>query len=84
MGQGAGRTSSVAADRSAQPDPKPVAQATCTIATRFRNRFRVMRALRFERKIVKYGAARVASIRKAGRGAVYGPLSLDDDAKHLP
>ena len=43
-----------------------------------------MRALLFERKIVKYGAARAASIRKAGRGAVYGPLSLDDDAKHLP
>ncbi len=43
-----------------------------------------MRALVFERKIVKYGAARISSIRKAGRGAVYGPLSLDDDLKHLP
>ena len=43
-----------------------------------------MKALVFERKVVKYGAARLASIRKAGRGAVYGPLSLDADAKHLP
>ena len=43
-----------------------------------------MKALVFERKILKYGAARLASMRKAGRGAVYGPLSLDDDARPVP
>ena len=42
-----------------------------------------MRALIFERKILKYGAARIASIRKAGSGAVYGPLSLDKDATQV-
>ena len=42
-----------------------------------------MRALVFERKVLRYGAARISSIRKAGRGAVYGPLSLVDDLKHM-
>jgi threonine dehydrogenase-like Zn-dependent dehydrogenase len=39
-----------------------------------------VKAITFERNIVRYGAARIASIRKAGLGAVYGPLSLDNDA----
>jgi threonine dehydrogenase-like Zn-dependent dehydrogenase len=43
-----------------------------------------MKALVFERKLLKFGAARLASIRRSGSGAVYGPLSLDDDAKRVP
>ncbi len=42
-----------------------------------------MKALVFERKLLKFGAARLASIRRSGSGAIYGPLSLDEDAKRL-
>ena len=44
-----------------------------------------MKALRFERDVVRFGAARVAAGIRPGAGARYGPLALvDDDAPELP
>ena len=39
-----------------------------------------MKALRFERSIPRFAAARLAGMRKPGRGAGFGPLSLDTAA----
>ncbi len=44
-----------------------------------------MKALRFERDVLRFGAARVASGIRPGAGARYGPLSLvTDDQPELP
>ncbi|MBS1837850.1 MAG: zinc-binding dehydrogenase [Actinobacteria bacterium] len=44
-----------------------------------------MKALRFERDPIRFGAARVASGLRPGSGARYGPLELvDDDPPELP
>jgi threonine dehydrogenase-like Zn-dependent dehydrogenase len=42
-----------------------------------------MKALRFERSIPRFAAARILSTRRAGRGASVGPLSLDTDAAYI-
>ena len=39
-----------------------------------------MKALRFERSVPRFAAARVAGMRKPGRGAAFGPLELDKSA----
>lgn len=44
-----------------------------------------MKALRFERDVLRFGAARVAAGFRPGAGARYGPLELvEDDAPPLP
>lgn len=44
-----------------------------------------MKALRFERDVLRFGAARVASGLRPGAGARYGPLELvDDEPPELP
>jgi threonine dehydrogenase-like Zn-dependent dehydrogenase len=44
-----------------------------------------VKALRFERDLVRFGAARVAAGLRPGSGARYGPLELvDDDPPELP